>query len=39
MRSHPENNEFLVVNQFTIQEGKNHRRPDIVLFINGTPVT
>ena len=34
----PENNEFLVVNQFTIQEGKNHRRPDIVLFINGIPV-
>lgn len=34
----PDNNEFLVVNQFTIQEGKNHRRPDIVLFINGIPV-
>ena len=34
----PDNNEFLVINQFTIQEGKNLRRPDIVLFINGIPV-
>ncbi len=34
----PENNEFLIINQFTIQQGKSIRRPDIVLFINGIPV-
>lgn len=32
---HPQDNEFLVVNQFTIIENNNHRRPDIILFING----
>lgn len=32
----PSNNEFLVVNQFTIVE-KEERRPDLVLFINGIP--
>jgi type I restriction enzyme R subunit len=36
--SNPKNNEFLVINQFTIQQGKSVRRPDIVLFINGIPV-
>ena len=30
-------NEFLVVNQFTI-EGKNKRRPDLLLFVNGIPL-
>lgn len=34
----PANNDFLVINQYTIQEGKYHRRPDIVVFINGIPV-
>ena len=33
----PENNDFLVVNQFTVH-GQNTRRPDIVLFINGLPL-
>lgn len=33
-----ENNEFLAVNQFTIQGTKQPRRPDIVIFINGLPV-
>ncbi len=33
-----DNNEFLAVNQFTIIEGKNNRRPDIILFINGLPL-
>ncbi len=28
-----DNNEFLAVNQFTIKEGRENRRPDIVLFI------
>ena len=32
------NNEFLVVNQFTVQGIEKVRRPDIVVFINGIPV-
>lgn len=34
----PENNEFTAVNQFTIVENGENRRPDIILFINGLPV-
>lgn len=34
---HPENNEFLAVNQYTIVENKQ-RRPDIILFVNGIPL-
>ena len=34
---HLENNEFLVVNQYTIQ-GDSVRIPDVVIFINGLPV-
>lgn len=34
----PKNNEFLVVNQLTVIENKNHRRPDIVIFVNGMPL-
>ncbi len=33
----PEENEFLIVNQFSIS-GNNDRRPDIILFINGLPL-
>jgi type I restriction enzyme, R subunit len=33
-----DNNEFLAVNQFTIIEERNNRRPDIILFINGLPL-
>jgi type I restriction enzyme, R subunit len=33
-----ENNEFLAVNQFTIIEECNNRRPDIILFVNGLPL-
>ena len=36
--NHPENNEFLAVNQFTIIENRHERRPDIVLFVNGIPL-
>ncbi|MFL5629180.1 MAG: type I restriction endonuclease subunit R, partial [Ktedonobacteraceae bacterium] len=36
--NHPENNDWLVVNQFTVIENKNNRRPDIVIFLNGLPV-
>lgn len=32
------NNEFLVVNQFTIIENNVNKRPDIILFINGLPL-
>lgn len=35
---HPEKNEFLVVNQFTIIEGNVNKRPDLILFINGLPL-
>src|SRR5437763_857589 len=34
----PENNEFLGVNQFTVVEDRQERRPDIVLFVNGLPL-
>lgn len=34
----PENNDFLAVNQFTVVEGQHHRRPDIVIFVNGLPL-
>ncbi|MEY2837807.1 MAG: hypothetical protein RJB60_106 [Pseudomonadota bacterium] len=34
----PSNNDFLVVNQFTITGTKQPRRPDIVAFINGMPL-
>ncbi len=33
-----ENNDWLVVNQFTISEGGHNRRPDVVVFVNGLPV-
>ncbi len=36
--AHPENNDWLVVNQFTVIENKNNRRPDIVIFLNGLPI-
>jgi len=35
---HPENNEFLVCNQFTVIENNINKRPDVVLFINGLPL-
>ena len=31
-------NEFLVVNQFTVIEDKKNRRPDVVVFVNGLPL-
>jgi type I restriction enzyme R subunit len=31
-------NDWLVVNQFTLIEGKHNRRPDLVLFVNGLPL-
>ncbi|WP_013320837.1 type I restriction endonuclease subunit R [Gloeothece verrucosa] len=35
---HPENNQYLAANQLTVTEGKNTRRPDVVIFINGLPI-
>ena len=34
----PSNNDWLAVNQFTVTENKNTRRPDVVLFVNGLPL-
>ncbi|MFA0265460.1 type I restriction endonuclease subunit R [Vibrio cyclitrophicus] len=35
----PDNNEFLIVNQFTITGTKGNRRPDVLVFINGLPIS
>ena len=34
----PQNNDFTVVNQFTIIENNHNKRPDILLFVNGLPL-
>ena len=34
----PENNDFIVLNQYTIIENHVNKRPDIILFINGLPL-
>jgi len=34
----PQNNEFLVVNQFAIQGIEKVRRPDVIVFVNGIPL-
>jgi len=36
--NHPDANEFLVVNQYTVKEGKQARIPDLVVFVNGLPL-
>jgi type I restriction enzyme R subunit len=33
-----DNNDWLVVHQFTVAEGQHVRRPDVVLFVNGLPL-
>ncbi|MBP7609009.1 MAG: type I restriction endonuclease subunit R [Steroidobacteraceae bacterium] len=35
----PDNNDWLAVNQFTVAEGQHTRRPDVVLFVNGLPLS
>lgn len=35
---HPLNNEFLAVNQFTVVEKNQNKRPDVILFVNGIPL-
>jgi type I restriction enzyme R subunit len=32
------NNDFVVSNQFTVIESNNHKRPDVILFVNGLPL-
>lgn len=34
----PENNDWLVANQFRIIENKHNRVPDVVVFLNGLPI-
>lgn len=34
----PDNNDWVAVNQFTVVEGQNNRRPDVLVFINGLPI-
>ena len=34
----PANNDWLAVNQLTVTENRNTRRPDVVLFVNGLPM-
>lgn len=36
--ANPMNNDLAVCNQFTVQENKANRRPDIVVFVNGMPL-
>lgn len=33
-----ENNDWLVVNQFTVVENRKEKRPDVVIFVNGLPL-
>ncbi len=33
-----EANDWLAVNQFTVVEGSQNRRPDVILFVNGLPL-
>ena len=35
----PSNNDWLAVNQFTVVEGNHNRRPDVVVFVNGIPLS
>lgn len=34
-----DNNDWLAVNQFTVIENRRNRRPDIVVFVNGLPLS
>ncbi len=36
---HPAGNDWLAVNQFSVVENKHSRRPDVVLCVNGLPLT
>jgi type I restriction enzyme R subunit len=34
----PENNTFFAINQFTVTECNQNKRPDVILFVNGLPL-
>ncbi|MDP2932991.1 MAG: type I restriction endonuclease, partial [bacterium] len=34
----PENNVFFAINQFTVIERNQHKRPDVILYVNGLPL-
>ena len=34
----PNNNDWMALNQFTVIEHQNNRRPDVVVFVNGLPL-
>ena len=34
----PENNDWVAVNQFTVEEDRRSRRPDVIAFVNGLPL-
>ncbi len=34
----PDNNDFVVANQFTVIENNVNKRPDVILFVNGIPL-
>jgi len=34
----PDNNDWVAVNQFTIEENRRNRRPDVIVFVNGLPL-
>jgi type I restriction enzyme R subunit len=36
--ANPENNDFVVANQFTVIENQQNKRPDLILFVNGLPL-
>jgi len=36
--TNPENNYFIVANQFTVIENNVNKRPDVILFVNGLPL-
>ncbi|MCL2735153.1 MAG: type I restriction endonuclease subunit R [Propionibacteriaceae bacterium] len=35
---HPDNNDWLAVNQVTVVENHHNRRPDVVVYVNGLPL-
>lgn len=36
--NNPNNNDFVVANQFTVVENGANKRPDVILFVNGIPL-
>ena len=34
----PDNNDWLALNQFTVEQDQYRRRPDVVIFVNGLPL-